>query len=108
MHLLFSYGTLQNKAVQLETFGRVLVGYSDALLHYTLETLEIEDESVVALSGASHHPIAVAKQGARITGKVFEITAEELAQSDEYEVDDYQRVLGEMASGTSAWAYVKR
>jgi hypothetical protein len=22
-------------------------------------------------------------------------------------VDDYQRVLGEMASGTSAWAYVK-
>jgi hypothetical protein len=38
---------------------------------------------------------------------VFEITAEELAQSDKYEVDDYQRVLGEMASGTSAWAYVK-
>jgi hypothetical protein len=38
---------------------------------------------------------------------VFEITADELAQSDEYEVDDYQRVLGTMASGTPAWAYVK-
>jgi hypothetical protein len=37
--------------------------------------------------------------------QLFEITADELAQSDKYEVDDYQRVLGEMASGTSAWAY---
>jgi hypothetical protein len=38
---------------------------------------------------------------------LFFTFADELAQSDKYEVDDYQRVLGEMASGTSAWAYVK-
>jgi hypothetical protein len=32
---------------------------------------------------------------------VFENTAGELAQSDKYEVDDYQRVLGVMALGIS-------
>jgi len=37
---------------------------------------------------------------------VFEITVEELAQSDKYEVDDYQRVMGKMKSGRSAWVYV--
>ena len=105
--LLFSYGTLQSATVQLETFGRELVGYKDKLLNYRLAMLEIQDASVIKLSGKTHHPIAVSSQSDTVSGQVFEITAEELAQSDKYEVDDYQRVLGEMASGTSAWAYVK-
>jgi len=48
--LLFSYGTLQNVEVQLETFRRELVGHDDALLGYQLEMVEIKDEAVVALS----------------------------------------------------------
>lgn len=103
---LFSYGTLQNTAVQHETFGRELTGYSDQLLGYKLEMVKIQDNNVVALSGESHHPIAVASESDSISGKVFEITAEELTQSDQYEVDDYKRVLGKMQSGTSAWVYV--
>ena len=48
--VLFSYGTLQNKEVQLKTFGRVLVGYPDELLHYTIEMLEIQNKDVVAVA----------------------------------------------------------
>ncbi|RUM82060.1 MAG: gamma-glutamylcyclotransferase, partial [Candidatus Thioglobus sp.] len=33
-------------------------------------------------------------------------TADELAQSDEYEVDEYQRVLAKLKSGKQAWVYV--
>jgi hypothetical protein len=37
------YGTLQSSTVQLETFGRELVGYKDKLLNYRLAMLEIQD-----------------------------------------------------------------
>jgi hypothetical protein len=108
MELLFSYGTLQNPLVQVETFGRELVGFKDWLLGYQLEMVEIKDADVVELSGESHHPIAMAtgNDADQIDGTVFEITAEELAQSDEYEVDDYKRVIGKMKSGIQAWVYV--
>jgi hypothetical protein len=42
---------------------------------------------VIKLSGKTHHPIAVSSQSDTVSGQVFEITAEELAQSDKYEVD---------------------
>ncbi|SMN14943.1 hypothetical protein CRYPD_248 [uncultured Candidatus Thioglobus sp.] len=105
--LLFSYGTLQTPAVQLETFERKLVGYEDQLLGYKLAMIKIQDQGVVALSGETHHPIAIPSSSERILGKVFKITPEELVQSDKYEVDEYQRVLGQMASGKPAWVYVK-
>ena len=109
MKLLFSYGTLQNTPVQLETFGRELVGSDDQLLGYKLEMVEIGDQQVVALSGKTHHPIAVASQdeGDFVSGVIFEITSEELAQSDLYEVSDYKRVMGVFKSGQKAWVYVQ-
>ncbi len=105
---LFSYGTLQNAEVQLETFGRELEGFVDVLLGYQLEMVEIEDAQVVLLSGKTHHPIAVlsADKSAEIKGMVFKITQQELARSDKYEVDAYQRVLGQFKSGKKAWVYV--
>ncbi len=108
MEQLFSYGTLQNTEVQLETFGRELTGAKDQLLGYQLEMVEIKDQSVVDLSGETHHPIAVSSKSDtdEIAGMVFEITTQELAQSDEYEVDEYQRVLGKLKSGKQAWVYV--
>jgi gamma-glutamylcyclotransferase (GGCT)/AIG2-like uncharacterized protein YtfP len=106
--LLFSYGTLQSAEVQIDTFGRKLVGDKDNLLGYKLEMVEIKDTGVVELSGESHHPIAMAtgNDTDQVDGMVFEITAQELAQSDEYEVDDYQRVLGKLKSGKQAWVYI--
>ena len=108
IELLFSYGTLQNKAVQLETFGRALIGTKDQLLGYQLEMVKIKDQAVVDLSGETHHPIAIATDDSadEISGMVFEITPEELNHSDRYEVAEYQRVMGKLKSGKSAWVYV--
>lgn len=57
----------------------------------------------MSLSGEAHHLIATPSLNDAVKGKVFEISAEELAQSDKYEVADYQRILAKMASGTAAW-----
>lgn len=110
MEKLFSYGTLQTIEVQLETFGRELLGSEDHLLGYRLEMVEITDPAVLALSGEQYHPIAMATCDTQdsIKGMVFEITPEELAHSDKYEVDDYKRVMGKLKSGQQAWVYVSR
>lgn len=55
--LLFSYGTLQDKAVQLANFGRELNGQADRMPGYRLDWVEITDPDVLATSGKSHHPI---------------------------------------------------
>ena len=50
MEYLFSYGTLQQKNVQLENFGRILKGSKDVLQKYIVKELEIADEHVLRLS----------------------------------------------------------
>lgn len=40
-------------------------------------------------------------------GKVFAISAEELAAADRYEVADYTRISVVLASGKEAFVYVK-
>lgn len=109
MEFLFSYGTLQSKKVQFEIFGRELTGFNDVLLGYKLNKVKINDQNVVVLSDEIYHPIAVITCDLvdEILGMVFEITTEELAQSDKYEVDEYQRVLGWLKSGQLAWVYVQ-
>jgi hypothetical protein len=106
--LLFSYGTLQDKAVQMANFGRLLTGHIDSLPGYTLHPISIDDPSVVALSGKSQHMIAKRSQrtGDEVAGVVFEITAKELAAADRYEVAQYSRVEVTLKSGVKAWVYV--
>ena len=48
---LFSYGTLQEKHVQIANFGRELIGRADALPGYAQRLVAIEDPQVVATSG---------------------------------------------------------
>ena len=107
---LFSYGTLQLPEVQRATFGRLLDGAPDALVGFAQEMVEITDPDVLAKSGQRFHPIV--KQSGdptdRVAGAVFEITVDELAAADEYEVDDYERVEAQLASGAKAWVYVQR
>lgn len=108
MELLFSYGTLQLEAVQLRTFGRRLIGRPDRLPGYRKELLEITDPAVVGASGKTHHPIVVhsGESADGVDGVVFEVTAEELARADAYEVTDYRRDRVMLASGLQAWAYL--
>ena len=56
---LFSYGTLQKKEVQMETFGRILIGQKDILVGYNIEMIEITDKEVLKKSGQKFHPIIV-------------------------------------------------
>jgi gamma-glutamylcyclotransferase (GGCT)/AIG2-like uncharacterized protein YtfP len=105
--LLFSYGTLRQREVQLSTFGRELGGADDAIVGYRLDWVIITDPHVVATSGSDRHPIL--KLGTAedaVDGTVFEITEPELAAADEYEVDDYLRVQVPLRSGKQAWVYV--
>jgi hypothetical protein len=107
-HLLFSYGTLRLPQVQVARFGRELAGRPDALLGFRLESVTITDASVVADSGSDQHPVAVRSGdlGDAVDGTVFELTAEDMAAADAYEVDDYRRVEADLRSGTKAWVYV--
>ncbi|HEY6620110.1 MAG TPA: gamma-glutamylcyclotransferase family protein [Steroidobacteraceae bacterium] len=105
--LLFSYGTLRDGAVQMANFGRLLAGRADALPGYAIVPIEILDPAVVALSGKAQHMIAIRGDAAdEVSGVVFEITAEELAAADRYEVADYARVLATLKSGVKSWVYV--
>lgn len=109
MEKLFSYGTLQLPQVQMDTFGRYLEGKKDILQGYKLEEVEINDPEVIKSSGKNIHPMLVftGNKNDEITGVLFKITKEELAQADKYEVSAYKRVKEVFKSGTSGWVYVE-
>ena len=107
---LFSYGTLQLKNVQKETFGRNLVGEKDILLGYKLENLKIKDPSVLEISEAKTHPI-IRFTGTNVDvveGTVFEVTSDELLEADNYEVEDYKRIEVILKSGIKSWVYTAK
>ena len=107
MPLLFSYGTLQQEAVQLSTFGRRLRGEPDELVGFEQAVLRIEDPQFVATSGKADHAIVrfTGRDESRVTGTVLEITEQELARADAYEPAGYERVSATLASGRQAWVY---
>ena len=109
MPFLFSYGTLQQEAVQLSTFGRRLAGTPDTLIGFLISQVRITTPEVIAMSGKEFHPIAKATGclDHRIPGTVFELTEAELADADRYEVDAYRRVATTLESGRVAWVYVE-
>ncbi|HEX2283403.1 MAG TPA: gamma-glutamylcyclotransferase family protein [Mycobacterium sp.] len=106
--LLFSYGTLRQREVQLTTFGRELDGRPDAIVGYDLHYVTITDPHVIKASGSDRHPILKPsdRADAAVEGMVFEISEADLAAADEYEVDDYRRVTVPLRSGNQAWVYV--
>ncbi|MBV9091919.1 MAG: gamma-glutamylcyclotransferase [Mycobacteriaceae bacterium] len=106
--LLFSYGTLRQRDVQLATFGRALDGRTDAIVGYDLDYVTITDPHVIATSGSDRHPILRPsdRPNAEVAGTVFEISEADLAAADAYEVDDYCRVSVPLRSGGQAWVYV--
>jgi gamma-glutamylcyclotransferase (GGCT)/AIG2-like uncharacterized protein YtfP len=107
MPLLFSYGTLQQEAVQMATFGRLLHGQPDELIGFAQSTLKIEDPEFVATSGKAYHSIVKfnARDDNRVGGMVFEVSDAELAKADRYEPAGYKRVTARLASGKQAWVY---
>lgn len=97
--LLFSYGTLQDPAIQIEHFGRRLTGTPDRLDGFTRSTLT---------DGDAVYPVLIPEGPAPspIDGLVFEITETDLTAADAYEGALYRRITVCLASGTEAWVYV--
>lgn len=94
--LLFSYGTLQDKDVQIANFGRELTGREDALPGY------LRRQGRHANAEESSDPADA------VPGIVFEVTVEELAAADRYEAAaDYRRISVRLRSGVQAWVYVR-
>jgi gamma-glutamylcyclotransferase (GGCT)/AIG2-like uncharacterized protein YtfP len=108
--LLFSYGTLQNKSVQIANFGRELAGREDALPGYVPGKVAIVDPKVIASSGESHYANVEPSSDPEdvVFGTVFEITEQELAVADKYEeTAQYRRTSVTLQSGDRAWVYAK-
>jgi hypothetical protein len=104
---LFSYGTLQQEAVQLAIFGRQLRGAPDSIVGFELASFHVDDPTFVAKSGKADHTIVrfTGSDSHCVKGTVLEVTGEELAKSDEYEPAGYIRVEATLASGGRAWVY---
>jgi gamma-glutamylcyclotransferase (GGCT)/AIG2-like uncharacterized protein YtfP len=100
MTLLFSYGSLQERRVQLANFRRELAGRADSLPSYT-RRLVTNGESTYANAEATSNPEDA------IDGMAFEVTEQELVAADRYEeTASYRRILVTLRSGDRAWVYV--
>jgi len=105
---LFSYGTLQQREVQLANYGRELEGEADVLRSYRLGEVEIDNPDVVSVSDKAVHRIALPSSDPsdRIAGTVYLLTPDELDASDAYETDAYVRTEVTLDSGRRAFVYV--
>ena len=106
---LFSYGTLQSKAVQLATFGRSLEEKPGRLIGYRITMIPISNHKLMTTTGAPHNRniqfTGIASDV--VEGSVFQVTKNELERADAYErIADYKRVLVQLASGRTAWVYL--
>jgi gamma-glutamylcyclotransferase (GGCT)/AIG2-like uncharacterized protein YtfP len=109
MPLLFSYGTLQDPAVQLATFARLLQGHRDTLVGFRRTRVAITRPARIAQTGRTHDDNASYTGNAEecVDGTLFEVSDEELAAADVYERDaEYVRVRASVASGRESWVYV--
>src|SRR5690349_11472945 len=103
---LFSYGTLQQEAVQQELFERTLSGVPDSLSGYRAMPIELR-EAPFSSDDKTVYLIAVHTntQTDRIEGMVFELEEAELLLADSYEPEAYKRVQVMLESGREAWVY---
>jgi hypothetical protein len=110
MTILFSYGSLQDKNVQLANFGRELTGRKEVLPGYTLRTIpRSSSKQAVPTEGASDLTVEPsANPDDTVPGVVYEITEQELAAADQYEaVFDYYRISAALQSRDPVWVYVR-
>lgn len=103
MEKLFAYGTLKDKNIQENIFGRTLKGVPDRLIGYVINYIEIEEEF-----GLEKYPIITATNNPDdiVTGLVYDITEEDVHLADTYEGLHYKRIEVTLESLQTAWAYI--
>ena len=95
---LFTYGTLQDEAVQTALFSRELTAAEDSLTEYCLSDVKVAGlYPTIAHTGNAEHAVL---------GKVFVISSTDLLKADSYEGDAYYRKKVTLASGLNAWVYL--
>ena len=83
MPLLFSYGTLQERHVQLALFGRPLDGTVDAIVGFVRGRVAVlEDDTLNAALSHYENAVASGNPEDRINGTALQVTDAELAQAD--------------------------
>ncbi|RED23750.1 gamma-glutamylcyclotransferase (GGCT)/AIG2-like uncharacterized protein YtfP [Flavobacterium cutihirudinis] len=104
MELLFSYGTLRSKQIQMQIFNKVLSGTPDQILGYKLKSLQIEEEF-----GMADYVVAIPSENLteNIHGVAFEISNTDLLKVDQFESNSYKRVQVKLKSGRTAWIYTE-
>lgn len=108
--LLFSYGSLQNKAVQAATFGRELVCHEDTLPGYVHRWTVAADPEITAMTGVPRYATVEPSSNPSdaVSGLALEITEQDLTAADKYEEDmHYRRIAVKLGSGSQAWVYVR-
>jgi len=103
MEKLFAYGTLKDKDIQENIFGRSLKGVPDKLIGFVINYIEIEEEF-----GIEKYPIIVATENPDdiVTGLVYDISEEDVHLADTYEGLHYKRIEVTLESLQTAWAYI--
>ena len=106
---LFSYGTLQEEAVQMQLFSRRLIGDKDILIGYKTSQIELTEEGFSGFTEQATYLIALPSDNDAdvIEGTAFKVSKQELLLADGYEPDEYRRELVTLASGKRAWIYLK-
>lgn len=109
MQLLFSYGSLQEEAVQLSICGRKLRGEADELFDCVRTMIEVPKWHKAAQTGLTHYATVTfaPASGSSVPGTLLELTEAELSATDSYERDsEYVRVKAALISSRNAWVYV--
>jgi|TARA_R110000868_G_scaffold22309_1_gene91429 gamma-glutamylcyclotransferase (GGCT)/AIG2-like uncharacterized protein YtfP len=102
MAKLFAYGTLKDKDIQENIFGRSLTGTPETLLGYSVHTIQIEEEF-----GVETYPIITPTNNSLdcIDGIVYELTQKDLELADTYEGKYYRRIEVLLQSKEKVWVY---
>lgn len=99
-HYVFTYGTLQEKEVQLGVFARPLVGFKDELSQYRISDIKVADlYPTLDYTG---------KDEDTIPGQVYTLSFQELQKADVYEGEAYERIQIKLGSGKNAWVYIAK
>ena len=102
---IFSYGTLQDRQIQQELYGRTLSGHQDSLSSYILSTINLPENSL------EQNTYFIAEYTGNpndsIGGFCYEITSAELLITDAYEGAAYTRKSVRLNSGRACLVCIK-
>ena len=103
MEKLFAYGTLKDKDIQENIFGRSLKGISDRLVGFVINYIEIEEEF-----GIEKYPIITATENPQdiVEGILYDLSEQDINLADTYEGLHYKRIEVSLESKQTAWAYI--